>query len=127
MARDLSVYSWEDIVPDPLISWRVREGAAYLYDRPLGSEADVHEFWSGPAIDLGLPLFMEVSGSGFVHGIRWSGEQLREVAAEVDRLEAYWSAAGVPDEKLTDLRKRAGFVREAVAVAAECGGWLVIL
>jgi hypothetical protein len=126
MARGISVYRRDDVVEVPPDDWGVREGAEDLCDRPLGNESDVQEFWSGMAIDLDLPLLTEVSGYGFYHGIRWSGEQLRAAAAEVDQLEAYWSTAEIPDEKLADLRTRAGFMREALAVAAECSGWVVI-
>lgn len=126
MAWGISVYRREDVIEVPPDDWRVREGAEDLCDRPLGNESDVREFWSGMAIDLELPLLLEVFGYGFYHGIRWSGEQLRAAASEVDQLEAYWSSAEIPDEKLADLRKRAGFMREALAVAEESGGWLVI-
>jgi hypothetical protein len=112
-----------EVPPD---SWCVRDGAEDLCDRPLGSESAVREFWSGPAIELDLPLFIEVYAYGFDHGIRWCGEQLRAAAAEVDGLEAYWATADLPPETLVSLRERAGFVREALAVAEACGGWLVI-
>jgi hypothetical protein len=126
VARGIGVYRPEDVVGVPPDFGRVWDAVEDLCDRPLGSESAVREFWSGPAIDLDLPLFMEAYGYGFYHGIRWSGEQLRAAAAEVGRLEEYWSAAGLPPETLADLRERAAFVREAVAVAAGCGGWLVI-
>jgi hypothetical protein len=69
---------------------------------------------------------MDVYGVGFVHGIRWSGDQLGAVATEVDRLAADWAAAELPPEVLAHLRERAGFMREALVVAEGCGGWLVI-
>ena len=126
MARGIGVYRREDMVEVPPDSWRVREGAECLCDRPLGNESAVREFWSGPAIDLDLPLFREVYGHGFDHGIRWSGEQLQAAAAEVDALEADWADDELPPETLAYLRQRSGFVREALAVAEACGGWLVI-
>jgi hypothetical protein len=126
-ARRLGVYRREDVVEVPRDSWRVREGAENLCDRPFGNDPAVGEFWSGPAIVLNLPLFAEVYGYGFDHGIRWSGEQLQAVAAELDALDAYWANASLPSETLAHLRERAGFVRQAVAVASECGGWLVII
>jgi len=127
VARDLGVYRREDVIEVPPDSWRVREGAVDLCDRPLGNEYAVGEFWSRPAIELDLPLFAEVYGPGFDHGIRWSGPQLQAVGAEVDKLEVYWATAGLPPETMAYLRERAGFVREAVAVAEACGGWVIII
>lgn len=127
MARDVTVYRGGDVAEVPPDSWTVRAGATPLYDRPLGSESAVREFWSRPAIDLDLPLLMDVYGVGFTDGIRWSGDQLRAAAAEVDRLEADWATAELPPGTLADLRKRTRFVREALEVAIGCGGWAVIL
>ncbi|AWM40534.1 hypothetical protein GobsT_09540 [Gemmata obscuriglobus] len=126
MARDLGVYRFEDIVEGPTGSWHVRDGAEDLFDRPLGSESAVRVFWSEPATALGLPLIASVYEYGFYHGVRWSGDQFRAVAAEVDRLEAYWIAAGLPPDTLADLRARAALVRQAVSAAEACGGWVVI-
>ena len=126
MARGLTVYRAADVVTVPPNDWRVREGAESLYDEPLGSESTVSEFWSKPASALGLTLLAEVYEHGFHHGIRWSGEQLLAVVAEVGQLEVYWRAAGLTPETLADLDRRAGFVRAAVAVAVGCNGAVVI-
>ncbi len=104
----------------------MRDGAECLYDQPLGSEAAVGQFWSAPAAELGLPLLAAVYEYGFHHGIRWSGEQISAVAAEVDRLEAHWSASGLSADALANLQERAGFVRQALSIAAQASGWVVI-
>lgn len=126
MARRLSVYRREDVVPVPPDGWQVQDGAEPLYDEPLGSESAIRESWSTPAAQLGLPLLAKIYEQGFYQGIRWSGEQLSTVTAELDRLESHWLASEPSAEILSDLQERALFVREAVAIAAECGGWVVI-
>jgi hypothetical protein len=126
VARALGVYRHEDLIEVPPDSWRVRDGAEDLCDRPLGSESAVCQFWSVPAVALGLPLLAAVYEYGFHHGIRWSGKQLTSVVAEVNVLEANWITKGLLPETLADLRERAAFVREVVAVAQACEGWVVI-
>jgi hypothetical protein len=112
MARGISVYK--------------EAGGESLYEQPLGSESAVREWWSEPASALGLPLLAAIYDYGFYHGNRWSGPELRQVVDEMAQLEEHWSMAGLPPDVLADLRERAEYLRAAVALAEECGGFVDI-
>ena len=85
----------------------------------------MHDVWNHMFV-LGLPLLAAVYEFGFYHGSRWSGPELRQGVDEVARLEEHWASAGLPADVLAELRERAGFVRAAVAIAEECGGFVDI-
>ena len=108
------------------ISVHREAGGESLFAQPLGSESAVREWWSEPAVALGLPLLAAVYDRGFYHGSRWTGPELQQVLDELGRLEQHWASAGLPADVLTDFRERAGYLRAAVAVAAGCGGFVDI-
>lgn len=107
------------------ISVHREAGGESLYDEPLGSESAVREWWSGPAAALGLPLIASIYERGFYRAIRWAGPELVQVLAELARLEVHWASVA-PSEVAAGLAERAGYLRAAVAVAEEWGGFVVI-
>jgi hypothetical protein len=126
MARDISVYRADDIELRSGKDWMVREGATWLFDAPLGSESAIREWWSAPAVSLGLPLLASIYDHGFSHGIRWGGSELKQVLDELSRLAEYWTTAnGLPDVGYS-FAERAQYLRQAIAVAENCGGIVVI-
>src|SRR4051812_33242410 len=112
MARGIAVYR--------------EDGGEALYDEPVGSEAIVREYWSGPAASLGLPLIASIYEHGFYHGNRWAGPELARVLAELEGLQVHWSTAGLAPELAQQLAERAGYLRAAVALAESCGGFVSI-
>ncbi|MFO0891034.1 MAG: hypothetical protein U0790_18055 [Isosphaeraceae bacterium] len=112
MARGITVY--REVGGDP------------LYDEPLGSEAMVRQWWSEPATSLGLPLLASIYDQGFYHGIRWSGVELAQVQAELARLQLHWDSMSLPADVAAGLAERAGYLREAVEMAMDCGGFVSI-
>jgi hypothetical protein len=112
MARSISVY---------------REAASEpLYEQALGSESVIREWWSEPAMVLGLPLIASLYEQGFYSGIRWAGPELARALRELATLEAHWKSAELPPEAIADLAERASYLRAAVAKAEECGGFVGI-
>jgi hypothetical protein len=109
------------------ISVHREAGGEALYDEPFGSEAAVRESWSGPAVALELPLIAAIYDHGFYHGVRWAGVELAQVLAELSRLEVHWSTVKLPPGIAADLAERAGYLRYAVALAEECGGFVAIV
>lgn len=124
--RGISVHCKEDVIIAPPDAWQVREDAIPHYEQPLGSESAVREFWSTPAFELGLPLFTPIYQDGFYHAVCWSGNQLKAIVVELDQLETHWLGMELPGEILSDLQERAGFLREALAVALKIDGCLLI-
>lgn len=112
MARHISVH-------------REVDGEA-IYEEAFGSEWAVREGWSEPAAVLGLPHLASIYDYGFYHGNRWGGTELSQVLGELALLEAHWTAAGLPSDVLADLRDRAGYLRTAVTIAQQCGGFVDI-
>ena len=108
------------------ISVHREAGGEPLFEEPLGREATVREWWSEPALVMGLPLLAAVYEDGFRTGVRWAGPELRHVLGELARLEEYWASAGLSADAAADLGERAGYLRTAVAVAEECGGFVDI-
>ena len=112
MARCISVYR--------------EAGGEPLYEQPLGSESAVREWWSEPASVLGLPLLAAIYDEGFYYGNRWSGARLRQLIEEVARLEGHWASAGLSPDVLVGLRERADYLRAAVSLAQDVGGFVDI-
>lgn len=118
MARALSVYRRTDVEAAAPDGWRVRDGAEPLYEQPLGSESAVREFWSSPAVRMGLPLLASLYNEGFYRGIFWEGRKLGQAITELAKLEDYWARAVFDAEIRADLRERAGWLRAALNLAA---------
>ena len=107
-------------------SWHVRSGAEPQFGQPLATDDAICRWWAAPAADLGLPLLAALAPAGVFRPACWSGADIRRVAEEAARLEAWWGAADLPYEVLSDLREAGRYLREAAAEAEACGGWLVI-
>ncbi len=126
MARALSVYGPTD-VESTSNGWRVRDSVEPQFEQPLGSESAVREFWSSPAAELGLPLLASLYDEGFYRGIFWSGHELDQALRELASLEEYWARAPYDDETRADLCERAGWMRDALRLAARCQGWVSVI
>lgn len=114
----------------------------WVYENPLGADGTVFEHWHVPAHKLGLLLI----GSIYHHGIRAEGSQLAELSRELVQLEAFWDQTdfstarpltcttllpgGAEEVVLIPLREhlqqRLGYLREAIRMAKECDGVVVI-
>lgn len=81
------------VVPEPPVdrrdddAWHHEYMKHLLVEVPLGGDGDVGEHWSGPAVELGLPLIASI----YHHGLSVEGEQLDLLEAELDRLEEHWA------------------------------------
>ena len=136
MARHIAVYRKADLsfvstcptdVSSPEFDqWEAQARALCQYDNPLGAEGDVHEFWSEPALSLGLPLLASVYEEGFHKGIEWSGPALDRLAEELVVLEHHWRTMSLDDSDRSHLSERMSFLRTAIQVAKNCDGVLSI-
>jgi hypothetical protein len=113
-----------------------------LYQNPLGNGTQLWQYWLRPAGELGLAFLCE----HFDDGMDVSGNDLDNLASDLDRLERHWVEAHVGaseyvrystthpggsreegDIPMHDhLRVRLGFLREAIRIARESGGVLHI-
>lgn len=113
-----------------------------LYQNLLGSGTQLWQYWLRPADELGLAFLCE----HFDDGMEVSGNDLDNLASDLDRLERYWVEAQVgvservhysdthPDGSREEgdipmhdhLRVRLGFLREAIRIAKESSGVLRI-
>lgn len=117
----LSDHSWVHHPPAALLEdpeLLIAEGLARtLYENPLGSGHTVYEYWSSPAATLGLPLIAAI----YEQGLEVAGSALDVLERELDVLERAW----VPPLR-AHLQERARFLREALRVAREAGGFVSI-
>jgi hypothetical protein len=109
--------------PDRLIA----EGLARaLYDNPLGSGHTVAEYWSSPASALGLPRLAAL----YEQGLEAAGSELTGLERELEVLERAWQPLSQQGEGVLTLHEhlleRAGFLREAIRIAREAGGFVSI-
>ncbi len=51
---------------------------------------------------------------------------MAQVLAELARLQVHWPSSGLSPEVAADLAERAGYLRAAVALAENCGGFVSI-
>jgi hypothetical protein len=143
----LSDHPWVHHPPPALLADPDRlsaEGLARaLYDNPLGSGHTVAVHWSSPAATLGLPLLAAL----YEQGLEAAGSALLVLERELEVLERAWQplsqqterdvvefawdSPGAPPTRraLTlheHLLERAGFLREALRIAREQGGFVSI-
>lgn len=134
--------SHPDVASEAFDRWMEQCQARWVYENPLGADGTVFEQWHVPAHRLGLPLL----GSIYHDGLRVEGEQLAALGRELDALERFWAGTDFsratplrvstmrPDgtweermEPLADhLAEQSGYLREAILVANECDGVVVI-
>ena len=126
MARSMSVYRPSDVLPSTSGGFSVPEAADTIYEQPFVSESGVLEFWSAPALELGLPLLASIYDEGFYRGIFWQGDQLAAVKAELLQLEKHWPIAVSDTATLGALRERACWLHVALDTAESCDGWVSI-
>jgi len=99
----------------------------WLYDNPLGADGTVGEYWCIPAKRLGLPLLAQIYHEGLSVS---TPEELEQLSRELDTLEAHWHTLSLPEWPPNFLEsrllERMGFFREAVQVALEQRGCLIV-
>ena len=140
---DAALYqSHPDVRSEEFDRWCKECQARWVYENPLGADGTVFESWHVPAIRLGLPLL----GSIYQNGLEVEGQQVIELGHELDALERFWASTdfsqaeplprsiihpnGIEETQLVPLvdhlRTRLGYLREAIRIAVECDGVIVI-
>jgi hypothetical protein len=139
VARSITVYrSREDLerhnaaVPpkgatrEEVDAWLAACIAETPFDAPLGSESAIRLYWSDPAAALNLPRFAAIYERGFQEGIFWLTDDFEGVLQELEQLEQHWQQMKLSDDMVRNLRVRAGHIREAIRIAGEMDGLIVI-
>ena len=96
--------------------------ARWLYENPLGAGGTVFDWWHKPAHEIGLPLV----GAIYNEGLRVTDADLDRLSRELDALERFWDGADLSQELRDHLQESLGYLREAIRIALECDGILVI-
>jgi hypothetical protein len=107
-----------------------------LYWSAIAGDGDMHEFWSGRAVRLGLPLL----ANAYNAGLKLCGDELVALRHEVEALWANWVESVSADETrtttignrtfdvplLVHLMDRAESVESAIRLAIAVDGYLTI-
>lgn len=110
-----------------LDEWIEQSQKTWLYDNFLGGDGTVFEYWYAPAKRLGLPLLTKIYHEGLSIS---ATEGLEQLSKELHTLEAHWHTLKLPewppDFKESYLLERMGVFREAIQVALEQRGCLIV-
>jgi len=115
-----------DVYSPEFEAWEKEALRRDLFSQPLGNEWAVGEYWSRPALRLGLPLIGSIYDEGFHVARQWKGGDLDVLERELAVLVDHWSKQPFEPDIADHLAERAGFLREAIRIARSEGGVILI-
>lgn len=108
--------------PEKIDEWVAEKTKHEIYDEPLASDGDFFEYWHTPAKQLRLNLVSQIYQSGL---ILKTPAEIKAFSEEIDELAHYWRSK-ISSENLERLSKRMAHVLDAIELARENNGWIII-
>lgn len=137
MARNITVYQGrEDVtthdatVPpkgaskEAYDAWLKTTLAEQPFNVSLGAESAIRQYWAEPARLLNLTKFVDVDDEG--QHIIWSADDFEPVLDQLDELEEHWREMKLSADLVRHLGVRAQHVREAIRIARDVNGVIII-